>query len=237
MSTVTVRRTEERGRTLFEWLDSKHSFSFGEYYDPRNMGFGPLRVINDDIVKAGSGFGMHGHRDMEIVTVPVVGMLQHRDSLGNGEVLHPGEVQVMSAGAGIRHSEWNPSETEAVRLIQIWIEPRELGAPPSYSQKPTPVGFMSNALALIAAGRERREDVLWINQDADIYRAIISSGASVQKPVDAGRSVWLQVITGSVEVLGVTLREGDGCAASKVEVIELVGRDDRSDVLLFDLPS
>jgi redox-sensitive bicupin YhaK (pirin superfamily) len=237
MGTVKVRRAEERGRTLLEWLDSKHSFSFGEYYDPRNMGFGPLRVINDDIVKAGSGFGMHGHRDMEIVTVPVWGMLQHRDSLGNGELLRPGEVQAMSAGSGIRHSEWNPSETEAARFIQIWIEPRELGTAPSYSQRATPHGLMANALALIASGRQASEGLLRINQDAEIYRAMISSGAAVQKAVEAGRSIWLQVITGSIEVLGVTLREGDGCAISNVEALELVGRDDRCDVLLFDLPS
>ncbi len=172
---ITVRKSAERGTTQIDWLDSRHTFSFGDYYDSRWMGFGPLRVINEDFVEPGMGFGMHPHRDMEIITYIVKGALEHKDSLGTGSVIRPGDVQRMTAGRGIRHSEFNPSATERVHLLQIWIEPSERGLQPSYEQKTIPDGERHNRLRLIASP-DGRDGSVTIHQDADVYAALLDSG-------------------------------------------------------------
>ncbi len=179
---ITLRKARDRGRTHIDWLDSWHSFSFGDYYDPNWMGFGPLRVINDDVVLPGGGFGMHPHRDMEIITYVVSGALEHKDSLGTGSVIRRGEVQRMTAGTGIRHSEFNPSPSEAVRLLQIWITPNKNGLQPSYEQRTIGDDQKQNRLRLIAS-KDGRDGAVTINQDADVYAALLKSGQKLAHPL------------------------------------------------------
>jgi redox-sensitive bicupin YhaK (pirin superfamily) len=225
-----IRRAADRGHTLIDWLDSRHSFSFGEYYDPRHMGFGPLRVINDDRVRSGGGFGTHPHANMEIVTYVVSGALAHRDSLGNGSVIEAGDVQRMTAGTGIRHSEFNARDDEDVHFLQIWILPEKAGLTPSYEQKriePTD-GFR------LIASRDGRDGSVTVHQTVDLYAGHPAEGVSLAHRFAAGRVGWLQVVKGRLDLDGETLEAGDGVAFDGGEVaVEALSAD--VDVLLFDM--
>jgi len=230
---LTLRPADARGHVDFGWLDSRHSFSFGQYYDPHHMGFGDLRVINDDRIAGGGGFPTHGHRDMEIVTYVLDGALEHRDSLGNGAVMRPGEVQRMSAGTGIRHSEFNASATDPLRLLQIWILPEREGLTPGYEQTEFPTAERQNRLRLVGS-RDGREGSVTIHQDLDLYAALLDPGAEVTHVLKPGRRVWLQVARGSVAVDGKTLAEGDGVAVTDAEGVTLRGVTP-AEILLFDM--
>ena len=232
---MKIRKAHDRGLTHIDWLYSRHSFSFGEYYDPRNMGFRTLRVINDDIIEPGEGFGMHGHRDMEIITVVVEGALEHKDSLGHGEVLRPGEVQVMTAGRGIRHSEFNPSSHERVHLFQIWIEPSSTGLTPAYFQREFPIEQRINKLIRVAGNATAADNAIPINQDASVYVTHILEGGNVRFLLQEGRAAWIQVIRGECSINGTPLQSGDAAAIETPGEISLEGLDKTSDVLLFDL--
>jgi redox-sensitive bicupin YhaK (pirin superfamily) len=230
---IVRRPAEERGRTRISWLDSRHSFSFGEYYDPRHMGFSALRVINEDWVAPGAGFPTHGHRDMEIVTYVIEGALEHKDSLGTGSIIRPGEVQRMSAGTGILHSEFNPSRSEPVHLLQIWLLPQEQGIEPSYEQKLIAADSRDARFATIA-GPDGQGSVR-LHQDARILAAEIPAGVAVAHNLADGRRAWLQVARGSVELAGTRYEAGDGAAITGEKRVELLGREP-AEVLLFDVP-
>lgn len=231
---ILVRPAAERGVAEFGWLSSRHSFSFGHYYDPEHMGFRSLRVINDDRVRPGQGFGTHPHRDMEIISIVVEGALEHKDSLGTGSVIRPGEVQRMTAGTGVQHSEFNPSPSDEVRFLQIWIEPERTGLPPSYEQREFPFEDLRNAWRLIAS-RDGRAGSLTVHQDVALYRTRLTEAASIAHPIDAGRQVWIQIIEGAVDANGKRLGTGDGAAIREPGNLTVSGLSDRSDVLLFDL--
>lgn len=228
---IRTRPAAERGVSDLGWLSSRHSFSFGSYVDPEQMGFRALRVINDDRVAPGRGFGTHPHADMEIVSVVVEGALEHRDSLGNGSTILPGEVQRMTAGTGILHSERNPSPDRPVRFLQIWIVPERRGLAPSYEQRafPSPAG----ELVLVASG-DGRDGSLTVHQDVDVHRARLASGDRVAHEPAPGRYLWVQVISGSVQVAGRRLQEGDGLALENAGRVDLAGVGE-CDLLLFDL--
>lgn len=230
---ITVRKAEERGRTRAGWLDGRHSFSFNRYYDPRWMGFGPLRVINDDRVAPAGGFPTHPHQDMEILTWVLEGRIAHKDSTGAQGEIGPGELQKMSAGTGIYHSEFNPSQTEPLHLLQIWIMPEKNGLAPSYQQKEFPLEERLNTLKLIAA-ENGRDGALPIYQRADLYTAVLDEGATVTHTAPEGRLHWVQVGTGSVEVNGVALEEGDGAAIRGETKLELKATS-RAEIMLFDM--
>ena len=230
---ITIRKAESRGRTDAGWLDSRHSFSFGEYWDPRHMGFGPLRVINDDRVAGGGGFPPHPHADMEIVSYVLEGALQHRDSLGTGSVIRPGDVQRMSAGTGIRHSEFNASDTEPVRFLQIWILPEAGGFAPSYGQSTFGDEGLANRLRLVAS-RDGRDGALTINRDVDLYAGRLKDGTEVGHAFAPGRLGWLQVAKGGVTLNGQDLDEGDGAAIERQAALTITARGD-AEVLLFDM--
>lgn len=229
---LTIRPAAERGHTRIDWLDSWHTFSFGDYYDPRHVDFRALRVINEDFVAPGKGFGTHPHRDMEIVTYVLDGALEHRDSLGNGSVIRPGEIQRMSAGTGIRHSEFNQSRDETVHLLQIWIMPERGGIAPGYEQRPLPDG-VRGGLQVIAS-RDGRDGSVTIHQDAAIHAAQLGAGAAVEHALAAGRHAWVQVARGTVTANGQALRAGDGAAVSGERAVQLRADSD-AEVLLFDL--
>jgi quercetin 2,3-dioxygenase len=232
---ITIRRSEDRGRANFGWLDSRHTFSFGQYYDPAQMGFGPLRVINEDRVAPGGGFPTHGHADMEILSYVLDGALEHKDSIGTGAVIRPGELQRMTAGTGIRHSEFNHSRQEPVHFLQIWIMPERDGLPPGYEQKRFPIAEEVGQLHLIAA-RDGRDGALTLHQDVDLYAGKLRPGDSSRHPLPAGRGAWLQVLRGEIGLDGNELRAGDGAAVSGVG--ELVIRSKgASEILLFDMTS
>ncbi len=228
-----VRRGAERGHLDHGWLDTFHTFSFGDYYDPAHTQFRALRVMNEDTVAPGQGFGMHGHRDMEIVTCVLSGALEHRDSLGNGEVLRPGELQRMTAGTGIRHSEFNPSATEPVHLYQIWLLPERTGLPPGYEQKSF-AELMRPGHWLLVASPDAAGGSLRIHQDARLYLAQLEAGQKLAQEIPAERHAWLQVLRGSVRAGGAALAAGDGLAISDERQL-LVAGDEASEVLLFDL--
>lgn len=236
---ITIRPSSERGHLDHGWLDTYHTFSFGEYVDPRHMGFRALRVINEDRVAPGQGFGEHPHRDMEILTYVLAGELQHRDSLGTGAIIRPGQVQYMAAGTGILHSEFNPSRDTPVHLIQIWIKPARRGAPPRYEQRDFPslqegsAGQGRAALTLLASA-DGRDGSIAINQDAAVYAAALQRGQLVRHELADGRGAWLQVLRGSISVAGHTLNAGDGAAVTEESAIELRADAD-AEVLLFDL--
>lgn len=230
---ITIRKSADRGHLDHGWLDTRHSFSFGDYHDPAHMGFRSLRVINEDYVKGGHGFPRHPHQDMEIITYILKGALEHKDSLGTGAVIRPGEVQHMSAGRGIRHSEFNPSPTETVHLLQIWITPRAKGLPPSYDQRAFPEESRRNTLRLVATGAER-PDAIRINQDADLYASLLSRGASVDHQLRKGRHAWVQVARGRVTVNDKPLETGDAAAISDETRLTIAASED-SEFLLFDL--
>jgi len=231
---VKIRKAKERGHADHGWLDTYHTFSFADYWDPRHMGWGPLRVINEDRVAGGTGFPTHAHRDMEIITYVLEGALEHRDSLGTGSVIRPGEVQRMSAGTGVRHSEYNASKTEPVHLLQIWIEPARAGIAPGYEQKTFPESERRGKLRIIAAA-EGRDGAVTIHQDAAVYATTLGRGERVEHALAAGRLGWLQVARGAVLVNGERLDQGDGAALENERRVTLEALEP-AEALLFDLP-
>jgi quercetin 2,3-dioxygenase len=230
---IRVRKAAERGHFDHGWLDTYHTFSFGDYSAPAHMGFRSLRVINDDRVQPGQGFGMHGHRDMEIVTYVLEGALQHKDSLGNGSIIRAGELQRMTAGTGVRHSEFNPSDKEAVHLYQIWLLPERKALKPSYQELALDEAQKRGRFRLVASP-DGSDGSLTIHQDARLYLASLSPGEGVAHEIDRGRSAWLQVLRGSVNVLGHDLAAGDGVAVTDENAISIQATVP-SEVLLFDL--
>ena len=230
--TLTIRKSEDRGRANLGWLDSKHSFSFGHYRDPEHMGFGPLRVINDDRVAPGGGFPTHPHSDMEIISYVLDGALEHKDSLGTGSVIRPGDVQRMSAGSGIRHSEFNASKTDPVHFLQIWIIPERKGIAPGYEQKAFADAEKRGRLRLIGS-RDGREGSVTIHRDVDLYATLLGEGDAVEHVIAPGRGGWLQVARGSVSLNGEMLAEGDGVAISTSGHLRIEGIGE-AEVLLFD---
>ncbi|HEY5883115.1 MAG TPA: pirin family protein [Pyrinomonadaceae bacterium] len=230
---ITIRKSEERGHINHGWLNTYHTFSFDKYYDPRHMSFGSLRVINEDRVAPGHGFPRHSHRDMEIITYILEGGLAHQDSMGNGSVIKPGEVQRMTAGTGVAHSEANPSETEAVHLLQIWIMPNAQGLTPGYEQKTFSDESKQGRLALIAS-QNGRDGSVTINQDANVYASKLNSSEHVTHETDPNRKIWVQVARGSVLVNEVDLQQGDGAALTDEASVQIQGRE-AAEILLFDM--
>jgi hypothetical protein len=230
---IEIRRAAERGHAQHGWLDSRHTFSFADYYDERHMGFGPLRVINEDRVQPGQGFGTHSHRDMEIISYVLEGALEHKDSLGNGSVLRPGYVQRMSAGTGVRHSEFNHSESEPVHFLQIWIIPDRRNLPPSYEEREFADAEKRDRLRLIAS-LDGREDSVVVHQDVDLYAAVVAPGAELGHAPRPGRKTWIQVARGAVAVNGEPLGAGDGVAIVDEQRIAIRGEVD-AEILLFDM--
>jgi len=231
---ITVRNSKDRGHANHGWLDSHHTFSFASYYDPRHTGFRDLLVINEDRVVGGAGFGRHSHQDMEIVSYVLDGQLEHKDSMGSGSVLKYGDVQRMSAGTGVLHSEFNHSKDKPVHFLQIWITPKADGIKPSYEERNFSKDEKKNRLKLIVSP-EGADGSLRINQDAAIYASVLDEGKSVELTLNPGRHGWVQVARGTVEVNGIKLDEGDGAAISEESKLEL--RAERvSEVLIFDLP-
>jgi redox-sensitive bicupin YhaK (pirin superfamily) len=231
---LEVRKSEARGNANHGWLQSKHTFSFGDYRDPNHTGFGPLLVINEDRVAAGQGFGTHSHRDMEIISYVLDGALEHKDSMGTGSVLHYGDVQRMSAGTGVRHSEFNGSKSDQVHFLQIWIQPNQAGIPPSYEEKHFTPESKQGQLRLVASNDGREGSVL-IHQDAAIYAAILNGGEKLEHPLAAGRTGYVHVIRGRVTVNGTALGGGDALKISAEKAITLE-QADGAEVLVFDLP-
>jgi redox-sensitive bicupin YhaK (pirin superfamily) len=231
---MQIRKAQDRGHANHGWLDTWHTFSFADYQDPRHMGFRALRVINEDWVQPGMGFGMHGHRDMEIVTYVLEGALEHRDSMGHGAALRPGEFQHMSAGTGIRHSEFNPSPDKQVHLYQIWLLPRQTGLPPSYQQKSFPPGEQRGRFRVVASP-DGVDGSLQIQQDAGIYLANLNAGETVTHLLAPGRHAWLQMLRGRGAMQAQTLAAGDGVAVSDERSITITAAEP-SELMLFDLP-
>ena len=230
---ITIRPARERGHADHGWLSTYHTFSFADYYDPAYMGFRDLRVLNEDYVQPGRGFGTHPHRDMEIITCVLEGALQHRDSMGNGSVIRPGDVQRMSAGSGITHSEFNPSAEEPVHLLQIWLRPDTLGLTPEYEQRTFPDQEKKGRLRVIAS-RDGRDGSVRIHQDVHLYAAILRPGEEVASEIDPKRGAWLQVVRGSVALNTRRLRAGDGAAVDRESRLVLRGVE-AAELLLFDL--
>lgn len=231
---ITVRPASERGHGKHGWLDTHHTFSFNDYYDPSHVGFRVLRVINEDRVQAGQGFGTHGHRDMEIISYVLEGALGHRDSLGNGSVLRPGEFQCMTAGTGIRHSEFNPSESEPVHFYQIWLLPKQKGLPPTYDQRAFPEEERRDKLRVVASP-DGRHGSLTIHQDAEVLLTSLAVGERVSHQLAPGRHAWLQVLRGAAQLNGVSLAAGDGAAVSDESSLTVCGTAS-CEAMLFDLP-
>ena len=231
---IQILKSNDRGHANHGWLDSRFSFSFSDYYDPKRMGFRHLRVINEDYVAGSQGFGMHPHRDMEIITYILEGEIEHKDSMGNGGIIRAGEIQRMSAGTGVHHSEINPSPTDPVHLLQIWIFPNQRGVEPSYEQHTLSKESRLNMLRLVA-GPERRPDSAMIHQDAKLFSSILEKDKSVSYRLDVGRSAWLQVARGSVTLNGTEMKAGDGAAIETESALEMKGEAAESEFLLFDL--
>jgi len=230
---LTIRKAGERGHANHGWLNSHHTFSFADYHDPNHMGFGPLRVINDDTVAGGAGFPPHGHRDMEIVSYVIEGALQHRDNMGNGSVIRPGDVQRMSAGTGVVHSEFNASKTEPVHFLQIWILPERNGLPAGYEQKYFGVDEKRGRLRLVASP-DGAEGSVTIRQDARLFASVLEQGQSVTHAIANGRKGWLHVVTGTAQLNGLSLGAGDGVAIRGKEQLKIESND-RGELLLFDM--
>jgi redox-sensitive bicupin YhaK (pirin superfamily) len=230
---ITFRDRTTRGQTRTGWLDSKHSFSFGDYYDPAHVGFRSLRVINEDRVIPGAGFPRHGHRDMDILSYILEGSLQHKDNIGSGTVIRPGEIQRMSAGTGVEHSEFNASQSEPVHFLQIWLIPEKRGIKPSYEQKPVPLEERRGKLRLVAAP-DGPEGAVTLHEDARVYVANLAAGERVSHDIASGRGVWVQVARGIVGLNGTELREGDG-AALEDETNATIEAETDAEILLFDL--
>jgi len=234
---IRIRRSAERGHFDHDWLDTRHTFSFGDYHDPRFMGFRALRVLNEDRVRPGQGFGTHGHRNMEIVSYVLEGRLAHEDSLGNGSVIVPGDVQYMSAGTGVRHSEFNGSPAEPVHFVQIWIVPQAEGLPPRYDQKRFDDAQKKNRLRRVASPSGAGGSIA-IRQDVNLYASLLEPRASVSVELPAGRHLWVQVLRGGVEAAatkGASLEAGDGLAASDERRFELAAGNYGAELLVFDL--
>jgi redox-sensitive bicupin YhaK (pirin superfamily) len=231
---ITIRRAAERGHVDHGWLDTYHSFSFADYYDQRHMGWGPLRVINEDRVGPGEGFPPHAHRDMEIITYVLEGALEHKDSIGTGSVIRPGDVQRMSAGTGVRHSEYNHSAREPVHLLQIWIEPARRGIAPSYEQTSFTTDDTRGRLRVIASA-DGRDGAVTIQQDATVYATVLAPGEQVAHALAPERRAWLQVARGAVRLNGQRLEQGDGAAVSDEPTLTIEA-DEPAEALLFDLP-
>ncbi len=232
-TSIVVRRSADRGRADFGWLDSRHTFSFGDYHDPAHMGFRTLRVINQDRVAPEGGFPTHPHRDMEIFSYVVEGALEHRDSMGNGRVLQPGQIQLMSAGRGVTHSEFNPSATVPAHFLQIWILPRQRGLTPSYTEW-HPVPEKEQAAKVLVISSDGREGSATLHQDADVFRVRLKAGEQLVHSLASGRGLWLQLINGRVELDGVPLQEGDG-ASLDASGPPVVAAQEQAEALLFAL--
>lgn len=230
---ITLRKSEERGHANHGWLNSYHSFSFANYYDPNHMGFRALRVINEDWVQPGRGFGTHPHRDMEIITYVLEGALEHKDSLGTGSIIYPGEVQKMTAGTGVTHSEYNPSKTELVHLLQIWIVPDQRNLPPSYEQKTYSTAEKRNQLRLIASPQGRDGSVT-VHQDVNLYASVLEAGNKVVHELSPNRHIWVQVAQGEITLNGLSLSAGDAAAISEENQVVVIANT-ASEFLLFDL--
>ena len=230
---ITVRKAEDRGHANHGWLDTYHTFSFANYYDPKHMGFRALRVINEDRVSPTAGFGTHGHRDMEIITYVLEGALEHKDNIGNGSVIQPGEVQRMTAGTGILHSEFNHSETEAVHLLQIWLLPAQNGLSPSYEQRNFSPAKTPGKLHLVAA-KDGREGAVTVHQDVDLYAAVLQKGDRISYTLKPQRHAWIQVARGAITLNGLSLDTSDGAAISNETEVVIEATQD-AEFLLFDL--
>ncbi|WP_151633584.1 pirin family protein [Noviherbaspirillum aerium] len=231
---LEVRKSTERGAASFGWLNSRHTFSFGEYFDPRQVGFGPLRVINEDEVEPSRGFGTHGHSNMEIISYVLDGALEHKDSMGNGSVLRYGDVQRMSAGTGVRHSEFNHSASDRVHFLQIWIEPNLRGIEPSYEEKHFDAESKQGKLRLIVSP-DGRDGSVSVQQDASIYASILNGQDRVEHRLTEGRTAYVHVVRGRIEINGVVLGGGDGLKISGESLVSLSNAE-AAEVLLFDLP-
>ena len=231
---LTVRRSADRGHINHGWLNARHSFSFADYHDPRHMGFRVLRVINEDVISPGQGFGTHPHRDMEILTYVIEGALEHKDNLGNGSVIRPGDVQWMSAGTGVQHSEFNPSPKDPTHLLQIWILPDRKGRRPDYAEKHFPAEERRSRLCLVASGDGTAGSLRW-GQDVRLFVSLLAAGERVSMDLRPGRHAWVQLVRGSLDINGQTLDEGDGASASNEAQLEIKAAQD-SEFLVFDLP-
>ncbi len=230
---IQVRSAEDRGRTDWGWLDSRHTFSFGEYHDDQHMGFRTLRVINDDRVRPGAGFGTHGHRDMEILSYVLEGALEHKDSSGGGGVIRPGEIQFMRAGTGVTHSEYNHSKVEPVHFLQIWIVPDARGLKPAYGQLAFDREAARRSFVLLAS-KDGRDGSIQVHQDVDLWVTLVETGERRELAVRPDRQAWVHVARGSVSVNGTVLREGDGAAVSAEEKLTFIGERE-AELLVFDL--
>jgi redox-sensitive bicupin YhaK (pirin superfamily) len=230
---LSIRHAEDRGRANFGWLDSRHTFSFGQYYDPHFMGLGPLRVINEDRVQPKQGFGTHGHEDMEIISYVLEGALEHKDSMGNGSVIRPGDVQRMSAGTGVRHSEFNASDKDLVHFLQIWILPEKNGLEPGYEQKTFSIDEKRGQLRLVGS-RDGRNGSITIHRDVDMYASLLAEGETVSHALKDGRSGWVQIASGSARLNGEQLYPGDGVAIEGPSPLELTATSE-AEILLFDM--
>ena len=231
---LTIRKANERGLSKFSWLHSQHSFSFGGYMDPANMGFSDLRVINEDRVVPGAGFGTHSHRDMEIISYVLEGELAHKDSMGTGSVIRPGDLQRMTAGTGVSHSEMNYSPENPVHFLQIWLIPEARGLEPGYEQKHFDPAEQQNQWRLIGS-RDGRKGSVTIHQDVSLYSAKLATGNELNYKLADGRKAWLQVVCGNVQLNGESLAVGDGAAVVDVSNLDLVADSDDTEILLFDL--
>lgn len=231
---LEIRKSEDRGHANHGWLDSYHSFSFANYHDPQHMGFGPLRVINEDFIAADQGFGTHGHRDMEIITYVLEGAVAHRDSMGNGSTIRPGDVQHMSAGTGVRHSEFNPSPDNSTHLLQIWIQPNVLNVTPSYEEKQFSAEEKRGRLRLIASS-DGTDGSVRMHQDALVYAGLFDGAETASVPIATGRLAYVHVARGTVTVNGVVLKNGDALKLTEVDKVE-VGGGELAEILVFDLP-
>ncbi|MGH7198551.1 MAG: pirin family protein [Candidatus Omnitrophota bacterium] len=230
---IKVRKSGDRGHLNFGWLDTYHTFSFGEYHDQAHMGFRTLRVINEDRVEPGQGFPTHSHRDMEIITYIIEGALEHKDSMGNASVIRPGDIQRMSAGTGVRHSEFNPSKKDPVHLLQIWILPDQTGLPPGYEQKTFPAEDRRNHLKLVASGKPTK-GLVRVHQDVNLYECLLEKDRSLDHKIEGNRALWLQMVKGKAKINETTVGEGDGAAVEGEPKLTLTAGHD-SLFLLFDL--
>lgn len=231
---IIIRSAQDRGIADFGWLHSQHTFSFGQYQDPQQMGFGNLRVINEDQVAPGKGFATHGHQDMEIISYVLAGALEHKDSLGTGSVILPGDVQRMSAGTGIRHSEFNASQSESVHFLQIWILPEQDGIAPGYEQKNFTDAEKSGKLRLVGS-QDGRDGSITIHQDVNFYAAILQNGENIDHDLAPGRVAWLQVARGEMKLNNYNLQPGDGAAINQEAKISIAALAPNTEVLLFDM--
>lgn len=230
---ISLRKAQERGHANYGWLNTYHTFSFANYFDPQYMGFRSLRVINEDTVSPGGGFGAHGHRDMEIITYVLEGALEHKDSAGHSAVLYPGEVQHMSTGTGIMHSEYNHSKSEAVHFLQIWLLPDTKGLKPKYDQRTFDISANSGKLRLVA-GKDGKNGAIKVNQDVDLFAGVLKKGDRISYSLASNRHGWIQVARGGINLNGLALEVGDGAALSEVSDIAIEASSD-AEILLFDL--